>query len=101
MSLNVTRLRVLLMLVVAVVVAVAMKIVGVLLITSLLIIPAATARLFARSPEQMAIGASVCGCLAVIGGLASSWRWDTPTGPSIVVVAALLFAVSGTVRTRG
>ena len=93
-GLNVRQLRVLLMLVVAIVVAVAMKIVGVLLITSLLIIPAATARLFARSPEQMAIGASVAGCMAVLGGLAASWQWDTPTGPSIVVIAALLFAAA-------
>ncbi len=91
-GLDTARLRIALMLVVALVVAVAMKIVGVLLITSLLIIPAATARLFARSPEQMAVGASLCGCIAVIGGIAASWLWDTPTGPSIVVVAALLFA---------
>jgi zinc transport system permease protein len=92
-GLNTGRLRLVLMLVIAVVVAVAMKIVGVLLITSLLIIPAATARLFARSPEQMALGASLCGCLAVLGGITASWQWDTPTGPSIVVGAALLFAI--------
>jgi len=92
-GLDVARLRVLLMLMISLVVAVSMKIVGVLLITSLLIIPAATARLFAHSPEQMALGASLCGCIAVLGGIAASWFWDTPTGPSIVVVAALLFAV--------
>lgn len=97
---NTLRLRLVLMLIIALVVAVAMKIVGVLLITSLLIIPAATARLFARSPEQMAIGASVCGCVAVLGGIAASWFSDTPTGPSIVVVAALLFALSAVVRAR-
>lgn len=94
---NTLRLRLLLMLIIALVVAVAMKIVGVLLITSLLVIPAATARLFARSPEQMALGASLCGCLAVLGGIAASWVWDTPTGPSIVVVAAMLFA-AGSLR---
>jgi zinc transport system permease protein len=99
-GLNVTRLRVLLMLVVAIVVAVAMKIVGVLLITSLLIIPAATSRMFARSPEQMAVGASISGCLAVLGGLAASWFWDTPTGPSIVVVAAAIFSVSAAARAH-
>ncbi len=99
-GLNVMRLRVLLMLIIAVAVAVAMKIVGVLLITSLLIIPAATARLFARSPEQMAFGASLSGCVAVVGGLSASWFWDTPTGPSIVVVAALLFAMSVLLKKR-
>lgn len=98
-GLNVARLRMLLMLMVALVVAVSMKIVGVLLITSLLIIPAATARLFARSPEQMALGASLCGCIAVLGGIAASWFWDTPTGPSIVVVAALLFGLGSLRKT--
>lgn len=98
-GLNVARLRILLMLVIAIVVAVAMKIVGVLLITSMLIIPPATARLFARSPEQMAFGAGFSGCLAVLGGIAASWLKDTPPGPSIVVAAALLFAVGSLRKT--
>jgi len=93
-GLNVTQLRLLLMLVMAVVVAVSMKIVGVLLITSLMIIPPATARHFAASPEQMAVGASAVGCLAVCGGIAASWQLDTPTGPSIVVMAALLYLLA-------
>jgi ABC-type Mn2+/Zn2+ transport systems, permease components len=92
-GLPVARLRLLLMLVMAVVVAVSMKIVGVLLITSLLIIPPAAARRFANSPEQMALGASAIGCIAVLLGIGASWWWDTPTGPSIVVVAALLYLV--------
>ncbi len=99
-GLDVTRLRLLLMLVMAVVVAVSMKIVGVLLITSLMIIPPATARHFAKSPEQMALGASLAGALAVCGGIAASWVKDTPTGPSIVVTAALLFFLSALMKTR-
>ena len=99
-GLDVTRLRLLLMLVMAVVVAVSMKIVGVLLITSLMIIPPATARHFARSPEQMALGASCAGAVAVCGGIAASWFWDTPPGPSIVAVAALLFLTSALVSSR-
>lgn len=91
---SVQSTRLLLMLLIAVVIAVAMKIVGVLLITSLLIIPAATAQRLARSPEQMAIGASVAGMLAVGGGLWLSWTWDTPTGPSVVVCSAFLFLIS-------
>ena len=79
---------------IAVVIAVAMKIVGVLLITSLLIIPAAAAQRHARTPEQMAIGASVLGMLAVVAGLSLSWYQDTPAGPSIVVSAAGLFLLS-------
>lgn len=97
-GLHVERLRLLLMLVMAIVVAGSMKIVGILLITSLLIIPPATARNFASSPEQMAVGASVTGSLAVLAGMAASWYWDTPTGPSIVVAAALLFSLSTVLR---
>lgn len=90
-GLPVTAIRLSLMLLVAIVIAVAMKIVGVLLITSLLIIPSATAQRHARSPEQMAIGASGLGLLAVCMGLALSWYQDTPAGPSIVISAAGLF----------
>lgn len=79
---------------IALVVAIMMKIVGLLLVTSLLIIPAATARRFARSPEQMAILASIIGCLSVLGGLSGSYRWDTPAGPSIVIAACILFTLS-------
>ncbi|OYT95720.1 MAG: hypothetical protein CFE49_11230, partial [Pseudomonas sp. PGPPP3] len=68
--------------------------VGVLLITSLLIIPAAAAQRHSRTPEQMAIGASLLGMLAVGGGLSLSWFEDTPAGPSIVVCAASLFLLS-------
>lgn len=93
-GLPVGALRLALMLLIAVVIAVAMKIVGVLLITSLLIIPAASAQRHARSPEQMAAGASAVGLLAVCAGLALSWYQDTPAGPSIVVSAAGLFLLS-------
>lgn len=93
-GLPVERLRLLLMLLVALVIAVAMKIVGVLLITSLLIIPAAAAQRHARSPEQMAVAASLVGICAVCAGLALSWFKDTPAGPSIVVSAAALCVLS-------
>ena len=92
-GINVAWMRTLLMLLVAVVIAVAMKVVGVLLITSLLIIPAAAARRLSSSPEQMALLASLLGMLAVSGGLALSWFYDTPAGPSIVVIASALFFV--------
>ncbi|MBA1231377.1 zinc ABC transporter permease subunit ZnuB [Pseudomonas viridiflava] len=93
-GLPVAALRMALMLLIAVVIAVAMKIVGVLLITSLLIIPAAAAQRHARSPEQMALGASLLGVTAVCIGLSLSWFKDTPAGPSIVVSAAALFLLS-------
>jgi len=92
------------LLLIAVVVAVAMKIVGVLLITSLLIIPAATARRFSATPEAMALLAALGGGLAVALGLWGSFTFDTPSGPSIVVAAATLFALSqplAALRGRG
>ncbi|NRG17475.1 metal ABC transporter permease [Rhizobiales bacterium] len=78
----------------ALVIAIAMKLVGILLITSLLIIPAATARRFAATPEQMALTASLLGAGAVTLGLFGSLEYDTPSGPSIVVAALILFILS-------
>ncbi|TCT12547.1 zinc transport system permease protein [Tepidamorphus gemmatus] len=78
----------------AVVVAIAMKIVGILLVTSLLIIPAAASRAFAATPERMAVGAAAIGVLAVVAGLNASWIADTPAGPSIVTAAFALFLIS-------
>ncbi len=91
---NVPLMRVVLMLLVGLVIAVGMKFVGALIITSLLIIPAATARRFARTPEQMAIGASCIGVVSVCSGLSLSWFYDTPAGPSVVISAAALFMLS-------
>jgi len=88
---KVARTRLLFMLLIALVIATAMKVLGVLLITSLLIIPAATARHYVRTPEQMALLAAAFGMLAVSGGLFGSYRWDLPAGPAIVVTAAALF----------
>ena len=90
----VLKIRLVFMLLMAVVVAIAMKITGILLITALLIIPAAAARKFASSPEQMALLAMLLGMVSVVLGVLSSLQWDTPTGPSIVVAAAMLFFVS-------
>ena len=86
--------KLLLMLVTALTIGVAMKFVGALIITSLLIIPAATARRFARTPEQMAGVAVGVGMIAVTGGLTFSAFYDTPAGPSVVLCAATLFIFS-------
>ncbi len=92
--------RLLLMVLMATVIAIAMKLVGVLLITSLLIIPAATARRFGTTPEAMAGFAAGLGGIAVIAGLFASRTWDTASGPSIVVAALALFVVSLAVPMR-
>ena len=98
---NVSAVRTALMLITALVIAIAMKIVGVLLITALLIIPAATARRLCNTPEQMALTASLIAMLTVLMGLAMSWYADTPAGPSVVVCAALLFIASLLFRQKG
>ncbi len=75
----------------AITVAVAIKVVGVLLIAALLIIPAAAARGLVRTPEAMAFAAAAIGALSATAGLRAAYIFDTPAGPSIVCVAAVLF----------
>lgn len=84
----------------AVTVAVAIKVVGVLLIAAMLIVPAAAARPFARTPEAMAIFAALIGAAAVIGGLWGAYAFDTPAGPTIVCVAALAFIATSLLGKR-
>ncbi|MDF1780046.1 MAG: zinc ABC transporter permease subunit ZnuB [Alcanivoracaceae bacterium] len=91
---SVTGTRILLMLLLALLIAGAIRTVGVLLITSLLVIPAASARRLSHTPEQMAVLASIFGIFAVIGGLVLSWFADTPVGPSVVVAAAAIFILT-------
>lgn len=88
------RTNLIFMVLMAAMIAIAMKIIGVLLITALLIIPAAAARGLATSPEQMAVFAALLGAAAVVGGLYVSLAWDSPAGPSIVVAAFLIFLVT-------
>lgn len=78
----------------ALVVAVAIKVVGVLLIAALLVIPAAAARPLVRTPEAMALAAALIGAVAALGGLSASFVMDTPTGPTIVCIAALVFVLT-------
>lgn len=88
------RARLALILITALTIGVAMKFVGSLIITSMLIIPAAAARRFSRTPEMMACLAMAIGVLAVSGGFAFSAWFDTPTGPSVVLCATLFFVLS-------
>lgn len=86
----------------AITVAVAIKVVGVLLIAALLIIPAAAARPLSRTPEGMALVAAGIGSVSALVGLRAAYILDTPAGPSIVCVAALIFAalsIVGSLRT--
>jgi zinc transport system permease protein len=92
-GLNVDAWQLLFMLMLALVIALAMKVVGVLLITALLVIPAAAARQLCQSPGLMAFGAGAIGVVAVNAGLGASYLWDTPAGPSAVLVAVIIFAL--------
>jgi zinc transport system permease protein len=99
-GINPDRERLVLTLALAVVVAVAIKVVGALLIAAMLIIPAAAARGVTRTPEGMAMVASLIGALATLAGLWGSLRWDTPAGPSIIVAATCAFALSAGAARR-
>jgi zinc transport system permease protein len=83
--------QIVLMIMLAAVVAVAIKIVGALLITAMLVVPPAAARRWASGPVAMAMLAVLAGAIAVIAGLWGSLTWNTPSGPSIVAAAVLLF----------
>jgi zinc transport system permease protein len=79
------------MLLIAFTVALSIKMVGILLITAMLIIPAAAARAFVTTPEQMVAGAAAISIAGVLAGLGLSLKLDTPAGPSIVLVLTALF----------
>ena len=96
----VEKIRFIFMILLALVIAVALKVVGILLITALLIIPAATARLFSKSPRQMVVMSVFISAAAVVLGLYCSLNWDLPTGPAIVACASCLFFVSRTIVSR-
>lgn len=96
-SIDPKREQLILTIALALVVAVAIKVVGALLIGALLIIPAATARPFARTPEAMAVMAAVLGSASALLGLWAAFQFDTPTGPTIVCIAAVLFASSNAI----
>jgi zinc transport system permease protein len=95
------REQLILTLALAITVAVAIKVVGALLIAAMLIIPAAAARSLARTPEAMALIAAIIGTASVVGGLQGAYLLDTPAGPSIVCVAAILFALLAALGWRG
>ena len=90
----VTAVNLVFMVLIAIVIATAMKVVGILLITALLIIPPAAARRVSRTPEGVAVMAALIGCVAVGGGLWGAVAFDAPSGPSIVVAALVLFVAS-------
>ena len=88
------RARVLFTLLLALTIAVAMKIVGILLVIAFLIVPAVAARPLSATPERMAILTALVAAVSVVAGIGASATWDTPGGPSIVLVMAVLAGLS-------
>ncbi|VEH66106.1 high-affinity zinc uptake system membrane protein ZnuB [Rodentibacter pneumotropicus] len=93
-GINIKKMRFILMILTALTIALSMKFVGALIITSLLIIPAATARRFAKTPESMVGFAVMISMLSIIGGLILSAFYDTAAGPSVVICSTFLFVLS-------
>ena len=96
---DVKKLKLAFTLILALFVAIAFKIVGILLITAMLIIPAATALSISRTPLQMVIFSMLIGSITVIGGITAAIIFDFPTGPSIILVSACGFLLTNIMRS--
>lgn len=93
-GLNPQRPRIIFMILLALVISISIKVVGVLLITGMLILPAAVARNVSAGPIQMVILSVVAGIVSVVAGLFSSLTWNTSSGPSIIATALVLFILT-------
>lgn len=99
---NPGRVRGLFVVLLAIVIAFAVKIAGILLAIAFLIVPVAAARPLAATPERLAAIAAVAGAVSALAGLWASWTWDVPAGPAIVLAMSLLAGVSvGWAAQRG
>jgi len=93
-GIEVRRMQFLMYIMIALLVAVMMKVMGVLLIAAMLVIPTSSARLFSRSPEQMVFISGLYGLAALGGGMTSSFQFDWQTGPAIVISATVLLLLT-------
>jgi zinc transport system permease protein len=93
-GLNPDRAKAIFTILMAGIIAISIKMVGLLLITGMLIIPAAMARNISDSPQKMVVYSIIGGVLSVILGLFSSLEFNTPSGPSIIAAALFLFILS-------
>ena len=93
-GLNPNRAKAIFTILIAAIIAISIKMVGLLLITGLLIIPTAMARNISDNPQKMVIFSIIGGLLSVFLGLFSSLEFNTPSGPSIVAAALILFIIS-------
>jgi zinc transport system permease protein len=97
-NININLIKAIFLILIAVFVAVAIKIIGVLLVTAIMIIPSAAARKLSTSPEQMVVKSAIIGAIAVVAGVYASVIADTPTTPTIVCTNLLMLFFIGLVR---
>lgn len=97
-GINLLYIRLIFMLTTALAISIAIKFVGALLITSLLIIPPATAQYFSNSPEKMVFIAIIVSMISVTGGIFLSILANTPTSPSIVLCSSILYLISSIIK---
>lgn len=90
----------LLFVVAAVAVVVSAQVVGIVLMAAYLVIPAAAARLLARTLAGMSVGAVALGVATTLAGLAASYLIDVPSGSAIILLQAVTFAVATVARRR-
>ena len=93
-GINIKKVKLGYILLLSLLISLAIKIVGILLITSLLIIPAASAHRLSKNPEQMLVYTFIIGIISIVGGLLFSLAIDSPTGPSVVICATVIFLLS-------
>jgi len=93
-GIKVRKVQLLMYLMIALLVAVMMKVMGVLLIAAMLVIPTSAARMLSGSPERMVFFSALYGIAALGGGIFSSFQFDWQTGPSIVLSATCLLLVT-------
>ncbi|HMI76980.1 MAG TPA: zinc ABC transporter permease subunit ZnuB [Buchnera sp. (in: enterobacteria)] len=91
---NITKIRLIFILITAVTISVSIKFIGSLVIAALLVIPAATSQRFASSPENMACISILIGILGVTSGMLVSYFFHTPSSPSIVLFLSCFFLLS-------
>lgn len=90
-GLPVTRLRFLLLSILALTIVASIKLVGIVLVSAFLVIPAATGQAVAGSMRGMLLISVSSAIVAVTGGLWLSWRWNLPSGAAIVLLSAAVF----------
>ncbi len=93
-GINIDRISLIFVMLLAVVVAISLKIVGALVTIAFLIMPAASARPFSETPEQMAFFATILALLSTALGLLASYSADIPGGPAVVLVLSIVFTIS-------